>query len=289
VPYRLPTQHEREALFSWLKQASSLTAWERVLAHHQAFVDVVEKAFQDTHRHPPEGEDPYIPEGWMSDLLSSHVAFRAAVARLHKGDRSCFRFLGASGHFNQGISGIKFWRTLHDRYFHMGESDFPPVRSPSWPAIEQAMKACLNVYLQAAVVLQPQHLDVPAPVRSADSLQKHPDHFPFKILLRQPALPPVPSVEPPVLVKTGRTISTYGIWEPVTKVGSRYETDGCLNYLHADSPAPTIDFPEDGQRHEGRPTLWRLIWADERYGEQPVPREESSYIVAIPRVTTDPP
>jgi Immunity protein 71 len=41
MPYPLPTEHERRALFAWLKQASSLSAWRRLYTFNQAFVDVV--------------------------------------------------------------------------------------------------------------------------------------------------------------------------------------------------------------------------------------------------------
>jgi len=55
-----------------------------------------------------------------------------------------------------------------------------------------------------------------------------------------------------------------------------------MNYLQGGSPAPTIDFPEDGQRREGRPTTWRLVWRDDRYGPNPIPEEESRYVFVQP-------
>jgi hypothetical protein len=55
-----------------------------------------------------------------------------------------------------------------------------------------------------------------------------------------------------------------------------------MNYLQGGSPAPTIDFPEDGQRREGRPTTWRLVWRDDRYGPNPIPEQESRYVFVQP-------
>jgi hypothetical protein len=55
-----------------------------------------------------------------------------------------------------------------------------------------------------------------------------------------------------------------------------------MNYLHADFEAPTIAFAEDSPRHDGRPTTWRLVWCDDRYGKIPIPEEESHYVFVRP-------
>ena len=52
MPYVIPTDHERRALFAWLRQASSLTAWRRLYSYHQAFVDSVSKAYEDEQKTP---------------------------------------------------------------------------------------------------------------------------------------------------------------------------------------------------------------------------------------------
>ena len=98
-------------------------------------------------------------------------------------------------------------------------------------------------------------------------------------------------------------IPCYGIWEPVTvgriagtgrtSKGLKYAfaesrevdgrmLDGCVNYLHADFAAPTIAFDEDSPRHDGRPTTWRLVWCDDRYGQKPIPEEENRYVFVQP-------
>jgi hypothetical protein len=111
-------------------------------------------------------------------------------------------------------------------------------------------------------------------------------------------LPPVPIAHPELLVKTGQIVPQYGIWEPVVverqpgifgrwrwpqapPSGGRL-VDGCMNYLHGGSAAPTIGFEEDGQRQEGRPTTWRLLWWDQRYGSEPVPEKEQHYTFVQP-------
>jgi Immunity protein 72 len=127
------------------------------------------------------------------------------------------------------------------------------------------------------------------------SLIKHVNH--------QSALPPVPRAPRDVLVPTGRLIPCYGIWEPVrlgrgvgtydTPKGVPYELgpsreidgralDGCMNYLHGDFAAPTIEFDGDAPRNDGRPTTWRLVWRDDRYGDARIPAEESHYVFVQP-------
>jgi hypothetical protein len=91
-----------------------------------------------------------------------------------------------------------------------------------------------------------------------------------------PALARVPArPDPQVYVKTRHIITEYGIWEPVDSKGGKI--DGPMNYLHGGQPAPTIAFANDGQRGEGRPTLWHLLWVDNRYGTKPIPAEETTY------------
>lgn len=284
MPYRLPNPQERRALFAWLKQASSLTAWERLFGFHQAFVDNVEQGFEHAQRHPPAAGHPFVPAKWMSDVLKSHAAFRAALERLRKGDRRCFHWRDASGHFERGLREMVWWRDMYGRYEYMSGPDFSPSHSPLWPQMEKAMNECMDAYSDIGVVLQRRHTDVPAPIRNVDAYHSVSGDSLFKHLCRQPTLPEVPEVLPAVYVKTGKTVPTDGIWEPVVlpRFGATETLDGCLNYLHADSLAPTIAFPEDGQRKEGRPTVWRLVWADERYGGKPVPEEEAHYVFVRP-------
>lgn len=58
--------------------------------------------------------------------------------------------------------------------------------------------------------------------------------------------------------------------------------DGAMNYLHADFGAPTIEFEGDTPRNDGRPTTWRLVWRDDRYGDRPIPEEASKYVFVQP-------
>jgi hypothetical protein len=107
-------------------------------------------------------------------------------------------------------------------------------------------------------------------------------------------LPPVPVPKEETLIKTGSVIPCSGIWEPVKaemssgfvglfkrpmpSADQTYELDGCMNYLHGGSPAPTVAFEDDDVRQEGRPTVWRLLWEDDRYKDGKVSEVEHEYV-----------
>lgn len=301
MPYPIPTEHERQAVFAWLKQASSLTAWRRLYSHHQVFVDAVAKAYVDEQSTP--GKELTIPTDWYTSILRSHDAFDVALAWLARSDRRCFTYLGAPGHFSLAIQQVEWWQDMYYGW-HVGRNGFGVEASPHWPEIEKAMHDCLAALSDIGVVLQPRGMDDPAPVASVSRYLSYSHSSLIKHLVGQTTLPPVPSsVVPEVLVRSGKTVPCYGIWEPVrvgrhatagkTPKGLPYALadsrevdghtlDGCMNYLCGAFEAPNIQFREDDQRHDGRPTTWRLVWRDDRYGDQPIPDEETHYVFVQP-------
>jgi hypothetical protein len=107
----------------------------------------------------------------MSQVLASQAAFEAALKRLQRGDRRCFLFLGASGHFYQGTLAPVWWKEMDGRERHMGGAQFSPNQSPRWPEIEKALNDFLDVYYDIAVVLQDRFTDVPAPIGNLDDIE----------------------------------------------------------------------------------------------------------------------
>jgi hypothetical protein len=301
MPYPIPTDHERQALFAWLKQASSLSAWRRLYSHHQVFVDTVAKAYVDEQSTP--GMALTIATERYTSVLQSHDAFYVALERLAKGDRRCFTYLGAPGHFSQGLLNVKWWQGMYSGSYS-GRNGWAPANSPHWPEIEKAMHDCLAALSDIGVVLQPRGMDDPAPISSAGEYLSNPHSSLIKHWASLSVLPAVPTaVAPEILVATGKVIPCYGIWEPVrigrisgtgrTPKGLKYSLadsrevdgrmlDGCMNYLHADFEAPTIEFEEDAPRNDGRTTTWRLVWRDDRYGKNPIPEEENHYVFVRP-------
>jgi len=300
MPYLLPSDHERQVLFAWLKQASSLTAWRRLFTYNQVFVDAVTSAYEDEQKTP--GARQTIPTDWCAEVLRAQDAFLAALRRLEQGDRRCFAFLGAPGHFSQGLLQVEWWQGMYSGSFS-GRNGFDIADSPHWPAIEKAMHDCLAALSDIGVVLQDRVIDEPAPISDVSDYLSNSDSSLIKHWNGQAVVPAVPRAVPEVLVRTGQVIPCYGIWEPVrvglrpgpqiTPKGVPYELpasrdvdgrtlDGCMNYLHGDFAAPTIAFEGDAPRHDGRSTTWRLIWHDDRYGGKPVPDEEQRYVFVQP-------
>ena len=300
MPYPIPTDHERRALFAWLKQASSLTAWRRLYTFHQVFLDAITTAYKDEQNTP--GVKETIPTDWYTDVLRSQDAFAGALDRLVLGDRRCFTFLGARGHFSEGIRNVQWWQDMYAGSYS-GRNGFAPEASPHWPAIENAMHDCLAAFTDIGVVLQDRVTGNPAVIVEVKRFLANPNSSLVKHLINQTALPPVPIARPQVLVQTGQVIPCHGVWEPVrhtvrsgtqrTADGRTFDlpdswevegltVDGCLNYLQGDFDAPTIAFKEDTPRRDGRPTTWRLVWRDDRYGDEPIPEEESRYVFVRP-------
>jgi hypothetical protein len=301
MAYPIPTEHERRAVFSWLEQASSLTAWRRLYAFHQVFVEAVGTAYADEQNTP--GLAATIPTEWYTDILRSHDAFGVALDRLARGDRRCFAFLGAPGHFSEGLRNVEWWQDMYRGSLN-GRNGFGIDDSPHWPAIERAMHDCLLALSDIGVVLQDRVIDNPAPVSTLEHRLARAEGSLLKHWAAQSVLPPVPAAPvPEVLVPTGQLIPCYGVWEPVrigirsgtgtTAAGVEYELgesrdvdgrtlDGAMNYLHGDFEAPTIKFQGDLPRNDGRPTTWRLVWRDDRYGDKPIPQEESRYVFVRP-------
>ena len=160
-----------------------------------------------------------------------------------------------------------------------------------------AMYDCLSALADIEVVLQNRYTDVPAPIFAMSVYTSSKGKSLIKWWLERRDLPVVVVSDPEVLVPTGQVVPCYGIWEPVQVPATALEAlpttrpaspppnrslDGCMNYLHGGSAAPTIAFEGDGQRREGRPTMWRLLWHDDRYGAKGMPPNERNYVFVRP-------
>lgn len=99
-----------------------------------------------------------------------------------------------------------------------------------------------------------------------------------------------------MVVSTGDSIPVDGIWEPVTVskqlLGviptrkAQYSNWGCFNYFVKSVCAPRIGkFNDATKRVDQLETLWRLVWADDRYTDGIV-GDESEYFL-MPRPTAE--
>jgi hypothetical protein len=90
--YEIPTPAERPVLFRLLKQASSYTLWAFIQPYFDDWVAFA-KHIQPLALDPKDGL-PALNDSEMRLFLTSHSAFLSALAKLRKGDRSVFKWLG---------------------------------------------------------------------------------------------------------------------------------------------------------------------------------------------------
>lgn len=308
MAYAIPNEEERRQLFYYLKRGSSYTAWAKLGPYYKAFVDIVRVAFEDTQNNPPPGKSPLIGSSLMTGLLNGFASYEKALARLRKGDKTVFKFIGygqaAAPYFCEAFRAIEIWNSKNTGDEAARGNEFPAWESKYWPQIEQALNHLNDVQCTCACV-EDRHTDVPAPYKNMAWLTGG-QIFDFLPMLRiTPSFPEVPIPKEEVLIRTGQTVPCFGIWEPVKAPLSKgfigmfkrpevppdhkFELDGLMNYLHQDSPAPTIGFEEDDYRNKGRPTVWRLIWADDRYEDGTIPADELEYKFEEPQDRPPPP
>lgn len=313
MAYSLPTEDERKRLFRLIQQSSSWTAWADVCRYHKAFIDTVRVAFEDTQANPP-AEGPLLDTSEMALLLEGYASFEAALDRLRHGDRSVFRFVGfgirGAPYFWEAFRIVDTWLDgLPDGLNDARGMDPKARRLPLYPKIEVALKNLAQTWARVGFVLETRHTDLPAPIdmpTSADARGINCGaYIDYTTIPPAVQLPNVPYPSDYLLIGTGDPCPHYGIWEPVKvpmgkgfiglfkqpeiPIDHEFELDGCMNYLHQGSNAPTLAFEGDGPRGEGRPTVWRLLWKDGRYLDGGLPPEERAYRFFAPDSAPTPP
>ncbi|MCW7538033.1 Imm71 family immunity protein [Aquabacterium sp. A7-Y] len=301
MAYTVPTTEERKALFYWLKQCSSYTAWARMGTYYRAFVEDVQQVFTATQDTPaPTNDGPLIHASDMALTLKCYAAFEEALSKLKSGDKSVFKFIGygvGAGYFCEGVRALGGWSSKTFAAESHGLI-WPLMSSPYWEPLNQKYELCTSAWSEIGhYVMESRFTDMPADIVSmADMLMI--DNEGFALVKTRRDLPDVPVPDKEVLIKTGASCPHSGIWEPVRVPFSdgflglfkkplapsdgQFPLDGCMNYLHAGSPAPTIGFEGD-PNDKGRPTTWRLIWRDDRYEDGTVPEEERDYVFMQPQ------
>lgn len=314
--YRIPNPDERKRLFRLIQQYSSWTACHFVGVYHKTFVDVVKAAFEDTQAHPPSNEGPLLHASEMAAFLNGYASMEGALARLRQGDKTVFKFIGygmpAAPYFCEAYRWIKPWSDgFRADLFNARGMDAPVRRHAMFPQIEAALIDVDEAWSYIGLAMEPRHTDLPAPIDSADGAVADGRgidcgaQLAYSTIPAARELPEIPTPAEEILIRTGTPCPCFGIWEPVKAPMSKgfaglfkqpqvptnhvFELDGCMNYLHQGSPAPTIAFEGDGPRGEGHPTVWRLLWKDDRYLDGAIPQIEASYRFIEQRNTATPP
>ena len=288
----LPNDHERKQIFHWLKQVSSWTAWNRILTYYKAWADVAEESVRIADSAGTLGKSN-IPYDDYVFILDGLAHFEEGVERLRQGDKRVFQY-NAHGEFAMAGRAPHYWSTM---IWGRGEMQIDYENTPHWDDFERALKQFNALSSECAmVILESDELHAAAPniygVWLQDNLPKM--HFPQ-------TLPNVPTPLEEVLISTGKTIPYSGIWEPVNSPKPKgfsllkqpqprgpFPITGCMNYLHADSPAPRAKQETETESLRADVT-WRLLWRDNRYEDGTVPEEEHDYCFLQPEPATPAP
>lgn len=295
----IPDDQERRRIFFMLKKNSSYTAWARLGKFYDQWMELYTKAYEEARA---SNRDEYF--FWENRYIKDYANYKGyaeCLARLRKGDKRPFKFLGRFGYFYQGLLPSDSWSTRITRH-EWGETELDEVASPFWSEFDTALcQLCVQAELD--FILEDRYTDVPAPLGLHGF--RGPNFLRDRTVLPEDEPPPVPDAPHPLqLIQTGDSVPCSGIWEPVKVEMSSgllgmfkepqipdsgdLELDGTMNYLHVDSPAPTIAFEADLPNGKGRPTFWKLLWRDDRYEDGTIPDEEAAYQFRCPEFSPPP-
>ncbi|MBU1364575.1 MAG: hypothetical protein KKE51_12220 [Gammaproteobacteria bacterium] len=296
----IPDDEERRRIFYMLKKNSSYTAWARVGKFYDQWMAVYTKAYEEARA---SNRDEYFfwENRYIKDC-ANYKGFAECLSRLKKGDKRPFKFLGRFGYFYQGLLPSDSWSTRIMR-FEWGETEIDEVASPLWNEFVSALNIAGLAERELDYILEGRHTDEPAPLGLHGF--RGPNFLRDQTVLPDGELPLVFDAPPPLrIIQTGDTAPCSGIWEPVKVEMSsgllgmfkkpqipncgELELDGTMNYLHVDSPAPTIAFEADAPNGKGRPTFWKLLWRDDRYEDGTIPAEEAEYQFRCPEYSSRP-
>ncbi|MGO0791625.1 Imm71 family immunity protein [Herbaspirillum seropedicae] len=286
---KLPSELERQQIFYLLRKISSVTAWKRVLAFYQAWVDVAESSLREADDRG-WGALTSLPHSEYVFLLKCLAHCEEGVRRLRQGDKRVFKY-DANGEFVMAARGLAHYSQLVHR-IEIGENQIDEEHTPLWGPFCMALKELGQAWGECgSKILEPRYEDDPALLRYndwlSDLLKKTP--FPKELQL-------IPDPQNNVFVRTGSLTPCSGIWEPIdaprpslvmsimgksAKPLPPFSLMGCMNYLHSGSPAPSIR-AYTGENGVNLPTAWRLLWKDDRYKDGLIPEEEADYCFTQP-------
>lgn len=292
---RFPSNDERRKLFHWLKQISSYTAWKRILGYYEYWTFAIENSRQLASRLNKE-HSSQIRESHYIDALQGLAHFEDAILRLKRGDKRVFKY-DVNGLFSMADRPRSYWENYLVR---IEWREHPAVEEASTPGALRFLDAFNDLsqaWGECSDILESEWLDDVAPFSFGDWLQDQLASMHFPSFLSD-----VPDPEVATLVSTGHTIPYFGIWEPVEAKKSGmlslfkkkeepkglFPIVGCMNYLHAGSPAPAVRY-EDENESFSKPVTWRLLWEDTRYEDGSIPAEEDEYVFQKPNGATDAP
>lgn len=282
APVLLPNEVERCKIFHLLKQASSVTAWRRILHYYQQWAGVTAQCVRVADERGWQ-DDTSVPRSDLEQILECVAHCQAGVDRLARGDKRVFQF-DRRGEFAMATGILWDWCRKLDR-IRIGETGVRE-HTPLWPRFYEALRALDHAWHECGqFILEPRQLEQRAPLYHHDWLEKY-----LEARFYPDVLPAVPDPADVTLVRTGRTIPCSGIWEPVDAPAPSllrwvlrsprpvppFTPVGTMNYLHGGSAAPRA-YVTTASGSRAIAVTWRLLWQDERYQDGTIPEEEAGY------------
>ena len=288
----------RWQLFWVIKRHTSYTAWARAFAAFDALIRKMESLLPELAAKPfgtyglglPPDTKPFTVWPDWEHKLKLHRDYRAALARLRKGDK---RALGTVP--PEPVLGWQDWpceallcffRGMHPRdgYYR----DFDPVIPEKAALIRLSNLAwCLAAENTELSRIPDAHASdtvyclIPYSPEAhclKMSMPIHPDRKPSD-LSRYPIPADLPPVPEPVILPGRKAPLTLSSKEMVPLPGI-YLSDpyGDIRYLPTNATAPFLDACNDDTEQLELPCTWTLIWRDDRYENgADIPEEEALY------------
>ena len=313
-PDELPDELRRQ-LFWIVKRHSSYTAWARAFDAFDALIDKMESLLPELAAKPfgtygiglPPDTKPLIVWPEWDYKLNWHSEYRAALARLRRGDKRALGIIPPAP-----LLALQAGRCQNLVYFFQGEHPRDGYYSELDLIIPE--KAALTRLAELAYCLAAENLELTgtSPLGSmadsvdcrifysperrhlAASLPLNPGkpHYDFAICkVDITTLYPIPADLPPVPEPVILPNQNAPWWAPAGQRGGPLvcrSNDivfvpgiylsapyGDIRYLHVDMPAPFITLVT---LEDDLPCTWTLIWRDDRYENgADIPEEEALY------------
>ena len=307
------TDDERRKVFWLLKKYSSYTAWKALAEAYYAFAD----AWMVAMRTASDADIDEFNQGATRDILDGRIGFEKGLPRLKAADRSVWRRshergFATWGHLAKGCFQIKFIEKIMDPneyvFDWMKNKDAVVLAAKALEAERFGQESVMERFSGQSAPMAP--WNALATVHPVYGLSMNdPKHLNFP-----PALPNVPAVAG-IVVDTGDEVSVDGIYEPewgefesvsptgllgklrttfVVKpslidapsvgISPRREHLGCMNYLLANTSAPSY---QDREPDQPMAVTWHLVWKDERYLDGLIPPEEAEYLAPVAAPAAD--
>ena len=297
TPADLPDAVRRQ-LFWIIKRHTSYTAWARAFVAFDALIRKMESLLPELAAKPfgtyglglPPDTKPFTVWPDWEHKLKLHRDYRAALARLRKGDK---RALGTVP--PEPVLGWQDWpceallcffRGMHPRDGY--GRNFDPVIPEKAALIRLAKLAwCLAAENTELSRIPDAHdfdsMDCTIPYSPEDHCLKiflpfHPDKKPDD-LSRYPIPANLPPVPDPVILPGRKAPLTLSSKEMVPLPGiylsAPYDD---IRYLPTNATAPFLSACYDYTQEKVQPCTWTLIWRDDRYENgADIPEEEALY------------